>query len=235
MQQPRWPVARRHRPISRGQRRWCAKRRGAQIFLLQELFASRYFCQDEYPGDLNRALLAQGYPTLARFEALAAELQVVLPVSFFELAGQARFNCVAVIDADERRLGLYRKTHIPHGADYQEKYHFSPGDTRFRVWDTAFGKIGAGICWDQWFPEAARAMALSGAEPRLRLSEIGADDWDSAPHWQRVQQGYAGAEPGAANRLRAELGRFGTEMTFYGSSFIADETNWRPRSPKPIR
>ena len=202
---------------------------GAQVILLQELFAGRYFCQDEHPADLARARPAAGHPTLARFAALAAELGVVLPVSFHELAGQARFNAVAVIDADGRTLGTYRKTHIPHGAGYQEKYHFAPGDTGFRVWDTAFGRIGVGICWDQWFPESARAMALMGAEllfyPTAIGSEIGAGDWDSAPHWQRVQQGHAGANLMpliASNRIGTEPGRTGTSMTFYGSSFIAD-------------
>lgn len=203
---------------------------GAQIVLLQELFEGRYFCQDECPEDLGRARPAAGHPTLARFSALAAELRVVLPISFYELAGQARFNSVAILDADGRNLGLYRKTHIPHGAGYQEKYFFSPGDTGFRVWDTAYGRIGVGICWDQWFPETARAMALMGAEllffPTAIGSEIGNDEWDSAAHWQRVQQGHAGANLVpliASNRIGTEPGRNGTRMTFYGSSFLTDE------------
>jgi N-carbamoylputrescine amidase len=207
-----------------------AAAQGAQIVLLQELFEDRYFCQDECPEDLDRALPAKDHPTLDRFAALAAELQVVLPVSFYERAGQARFNSVAVMDADGTRLGIYRKTHIPHGAGYQEKYHFSPGDTGFRVWDTAYGRIGVGICWDQWFPETARAMALLGAEllffPTAIGSEIGQDDWDSAPHWQRVQQGHAGANLVpliASNRIGTEPGRNGTQMTFYGASFMTDE------------
>ncbi|MBY6115379.1 N-carbamoylputrescine amidase [Mameliella alba] len=207
-----------------------AAAQGANIILLQELFEGPYFCQDETPEDLARARPVADHPTLARMSTLARELNVVLPVSFYELAGQARFNSVVIIDADGQQLGLYRKTHIPHGAGYQEKFFFSPGDTGFRVWDTAFGRIGVGICWDQWFPETARSMALMGAElmffPTAIGSEIGAEDWDSAPHWQRVQQGHAGANLVpliASNRIGTEPGRNGTEMTFYGSSFIADE------------
>ena len=207
-----------------------AAAQGAQIILLQELFESLYFCQDECPEDLDRAKPVKDHPTLAAFSALAAELQVVLPISFYEKAGQARFNSIAILDADGSLLGVYRKTHIPHGAGYQEKYHFSPGDTGFRVWDTAYGRIGVGICWDQWFPESARAMALQGAEllfyPTAIGSEIGEDDWDSAPHWQRVQQGHAGANLVpliASNRIGTEPGREGTSLTFYGSSFIADQ------------
>jgi len=207
-----------------------AAAQGAQVILLQELFETRYFCQDECAEDLARAHPADGHHTLARFQALAAELRVVLPISFYELAGQARFNSVAVIDASGQSLGTYRKTHLPHGAGYQEKYHFSPGDTGFRVWDTAYGRIGLGICWDQWFPETARILTLRGAElllfPTAIGSEIGAEDWDSAPHWQRVQQGHAGANLVplvASNRIGVEPGRAGTSITFYGASFIADE------------
>ncbi|TRW96018.1 N-carbamoylputrescine amidase [Paracoccus sp. M683] len=204
--------------------------KGAQIILLPELFDGLYFCQDELPRHLDRAQPVDRHPTVARFQALAKQLGVVLPVSFYELAGQARFNSVAIIDADGTNLGTYRKTHIPHGAGYQEKYYFSPGDTGFRVWDTAVGRIGVGICWDQWFPETARAMALMGAEllffPTAIGSEIGDPAWDSAPHWQRVQQGQAGANLVpliASNRIGTEAGQNGTQMTFYGSSFIADE------------
>lgn len=203
---------------------------GAQIVLLQELFESLYFCQDEYPEHLERARPADNHPTLKHFSNIAKELSVVLPVSFYEKAGEARFNSVAMIDADGSILGVYRKTHLPQGAGYQEKYYFSPGDTGFRVWDTAVGRIGVGICWDQWFPESARAMALMGAEllfyPTAIGSEIGDDEWDSAPHWQRVQQGQAGANLVpliAANRIGTEAGLNNTELTFYGSSFIADE------------
>ncbi|MFK7868901.1 MAG: N-carbamoylputrescine amidase [Roseobacter sp.] len=203
---------------------------GANIILLQELFEGLYFCQDEDPRHLKRARPAEGHPTLAHFQSLAKELGVVLPVSFYEHAGNARFNSIAIIDADGSRLGIYRKTHVPHGFGYQEKFYFSPGDTGFRVWDTTFGRIGVGICWDQWFPECARAMALMGAEllfyPTAIGSEVGDEQWDSARHWQRVQQGHAGANLVpliASNRIGAETGLSGTEMRFYGSSFIADQ------------
>ncbi|KMW59048.1 N-carbamoylputrescine amidase [Candidatus Rhodobacter oscarellae] len=206
-----------------------AAAQGANVILLQELFEGLYFCQNERYGDLARAAEAHGHPTIRHFQALAKELGVVLPVSFYEKAGPARFNSIAILDADGAHLGTYRKSHIPHGAGYQEKFYFSPGDTGFRVWDTAFGRIGVGICWDQWFPESARAMALMGAEllffPTAIGSEIGEEDWDSAPHWQRVQQGHAGANLVpliASNRVGTEHGD-GTEMTFYGASFIADQ------------
>lgn len=207
-----------------------AASRGANIILLQELFEGPYFCQDESPEDLDRAAPVAGNPTIAHFQALARELGVVLPISFYERAGQARFNSIAILDADGSLLGTYRKSHIPHGSGYQEKYFFSPGDTGFRVWDTRFGRIGVGICWDQWFPETARSMVLMGAEllffPTAIGSELTDPAWDSAPHWQRVQQGHAGANLTplvASNRVGTEPGRKGTEMTFYGSSFIADE------------
>ncbi|WP_428698008.1 N-carbamoylputrescine amidase [Stappia sp.] len=205
--------------------------RGADIVLPQELFEYPYFCQDEAPDLLLRAQAAEGHPAIVRMQALAAELGIVIPVSFYELAGQARFNSIAVIDADGRNLGVYRKSHIPQGSGYQEKYYFSPGDTGFRVWDTKAGRIGVGICWDQWFPETARAMALMGAEMLFFPTAIGSElldpDWDSAAHWQRVMQGHAGANLMplvASNRIGAEPGRCGTELVFYGSSFIADAT-----------
>lgn len=207
-----------------------AAAQGANIILLPELFEGLYFCQDELPEHLARAAPVDGHPMLTHFSKLAKDLGVVLPLSFYELAGQARFNSVAIIDADGTRLGVYRKSHIPHGAGYQEKFYFAPGDSGFRVWDTRFGRIGVGICWDQWFPESARVMALQGAEllfyPTAIGSEIGAEDWDSSDHWQRVQQGHAGANLVpliAANRFGVEQGRRGTQMTFYGRSFIADE------------
>lgn len=205
--------------------------RGANIILPQELFEYLYFCQDEAPDLLLRAEPLEAQPTIARMQALAAELGVVIPVSFYELAGQARFNSIAIIDADGSNLGVYRKSHIPQGSGYQEKYYFSPGDTGFRVFDTRFGRIGVGICWDQWFPETARAMALMGAEMLFFPTAIGSElldpTWDSAAHWQRVMQGHAGANLMplvAANRIGTEPGRNGTELTFYGSSFIADAT-----------
>lgn len=207
-----------------------AAAQGAQVILLQELFEGPYFCQDELIENFARARPVEGHPTIEHFSALARELGVVLPISFYELAGQARFNAVAVIDADGSNLGTYRKTHIPHGFGYQEKFYFSPGDTGFKVWDTAYARIGVGICWDQWFPETARSMALKGAEllffPTAIGTEIGSTGWDSAAHWQRVQQGHAGANLTpvvASNRIGTEVRQSGTEIDFYGSSFIADE------------
>jgi N-carbamoylputrescine amidase len=207
-----------------------AAEQGANIVLLQELFEGLYFCQDEDPKHFARALPADDHPTIRHFQALAKELGVVLPISFYEKSGNARFNSIAIIDADGTKLGVYRKTHIPHGFGYQEKFYFSPGDTGYRVWDTAFGRIGVGICWDQWFPECARSMAVMGAEilfyPTAIGSEIGDEQWNSARHWQRVQQGHAGANLVplvASNRVGVEKGQSGTEMEFYGSSFIADQ------------
>jgi N-carbamoylputrescine amidase len=154
-----------------------------------------------------------------------------LPVSLFERAGPVHFNSVAMVDADGRVLGRYRKTHIPQGPGYQEKYYFSPGDTGFRVWDTAFGRIGLGICWDQWFPEAARAMALQGAEAILYPTAIGSEPpapgYDSQPHWETVMRGHAAANilpVIASNRIGTETAPEGAAVTFYGSSFVADPT-----------
>jgi len=155
---------------------------------------------------------------------------VVLPVSFFERCGTAYFNSIAIIDADGRQLGVYRKSHIPDGPGYQEKFYFSPGDTGFRVWDTRFAKIGVAICWDQWFPEAARSMVLQGAEALLYPTAIGSEpenpELDSSGHWQRTMQGHAAANCVpviAANRVGTETGA-SCELTFYGSSFICDHT-----------
>ena len=205
---------------------------GAQVILVQELFAAPYFCITQRAEYFDLALPMLGHPLIARFSALARQLGVVLPCSYFERAGQAFFNSVAMIDADGRVLGNYRKTHIPQGPGYEEKYYFSPGDTGYKVWDTAFGRIGVGICWDQWFPEGARAMALQGAEILLYPTAIGSEpldpDWDSSGHWQRVMQGHAGANLMplvASNRIGREVGNNGErELTFYGSSFIADAT-----------
>lgn len=203
--------------------------KGANIVLIQELFEGLYFCQDELPEHFARAHPAEDHPTVRRFQELAAELNVVLPVSFFEKANNAYYNALAIVDADGRNLGLYRKTHIPQGPGYEEKYYFNPGDTGFRVWDTKFGRIGAGICWDQWFPECARSMALMGAEILLYPTAIGSEpndpEWDSAAHWQTVMCGHAGANLMpvlASNRIGTEAGLRGTSMTFYGSSFISD-------------
>lgn len=208
-----------------------AAAQGAQVVLLPELFATPYFCKTERPEYLALARPFEAHPVVARFADLARELGVVLPVSFFERSGQAHFNSVAMVDADGRIIGLYRKSHIPQGPGYQEKYYFSPGDTGFRVWDTAFGRIAAGICWDQWFPEAARAMALMGAEMILYPSAIGSEPsapgYDSQPHWLRVMKGHAAANilpVAAANRVGTEVSPDGVSVTFYGSSFVTDET-----------
>ena len=212
-----------------------AAAQGAQLVLLQELFATPYFCIEQDPAYLELAQAAAGSTLLQRFSALAQELGVVLPVSFFERGNNAYFNSVAIIDADGRNLGVYRKTHIPDGPGYQEKFYFSPGDTGFRVWDTQVGRIGVGICWDQWFPESARIMALKGAELLLFPTAIGSEPppappVDSRRHWQRVQQGHAAANLMpliAANRIGVERPRRNPEQShirFYGSSFIADQT-----------
>jgi N-carbamoylputrescine amidase len=203
---------------------------GAQVVVIPELFEGHYFCKDQRAEDLARALPLDGHPTVAYFSRLAAELGVVLPISVYERANNALFNTVVVLDADGAPLGHYRKSHIPDGPGYTEKFYFSPGDTGFRVWQTQHGVIGVGICWDQWFPEAARAMALQGAEMLLYPTAIGSEPpnpaWDSSAHWQRVMQGHAGANlmpVVAANRYGTERG-ISTEITFYGSSFIADNT-----------
>ncbi len=208
-----------------------AAAKGAQIVLIQELFEAPYFCQDQMAEFFNLAKPLEGNPLVGHFSRLAAELGVVIPVSFFEKAGPAFFNSVAIIDADSAVLGLYRKSHIPDGPGYTEKYYFSPGDTGFKVWQTRYAKIGVGICWDQWFPEAARSMALQGAELLFYPTAIGSEPQDptidSAAHWQRVMQGHAAANLMpviASNRIGTEPGRKGTELTFYGSSFIADQT-----------
>jgi N-carbamoylputrescine amidase len=204
---------------------------GAQIILIPELFEGRYFCVDQLPEHFARARPVEDHPTVGHFRTIAAELNVVLPISIYERAGQATFNTVVIVDADGSVLGVYRKSHIPDGPGYTEKYYFNPGDTGFRAWTTRHAVIGVGICWDQWFPEAARCMALTGAEllfyPTAIGSEPAAPDWDSSAHWQRVMQGHAGANLMpviAANRFGFEPGYFDRSVTFYGSSFIADAT-----------
>jgi N-carbamoylputrescine amidase len=207
-----------------------ATAKGAQVILIQELFASLYFCQDQKAEHFALARPFEGHPLIARMAKLAGELEVVLPVSFFERAGQAYFNSLAMVDAGGEVLGLYRKSHIPDGPGYQEKFYFTPGDTGFKVWKTKFGVFGVGICWDQWFPEAARAMALMGAEALLYPTAIGSEPppappLDSRDHWRRVMQGHAAANVMpviASNRVGRE--KLSTEITFYGSSFIADQT-----------
>jgi N-carbamoylputrescine amidase len=210
-----------------------ARAQGADIVLLQELFATPYFCIEQDAGHLDLAQDAEDSELLRRYGALARELQVVLPISFFERAGNTCFNSLAVFDADGTRLGIYRKSHIPNGPGYQEKFYFTPGDTGFRVWNTRYGRIGVGVCWDQWFPEAARVMALMGAELLLYPTAIGSEPppappVDSRAHWMRTQQGHAAANLMplvASNRVgteRARGGPAGLQLDFYGSSFIAD-------------
>lgn len=207
-----------------------AAARGAQVILIPELFEGPYFCKDQLPEHLDRALPLDQNPTVSHFQAVAAELGVVLPLSLYERAGNALFNTVVMVDADGTNMGIYRKSHIPDGPGYTEKYYFSPGDTGFRVWDTRHGRVGVAVCWDQWFPESARAMALLGAEVLLYPTAIGSEPpdptWDSSGHWQRVMQGHAGANLTplvAANRIGHEVGQT-CSITFYGSSFIADNT-----------
>ncbi|EIJ42133.1 N-carbamoylputrescine amidase [Beggiatoa alba B18LD] len=204
-----------------------AAAQGANIVLIQELFEAPYFCKDQDPKHFKLAQPFQDNPLLARISQLAKELNVVLPISFFERANRAYFNSLAVIDADGTIMGLYRKSHIPDGHGYQEKYYFSPGDTGFKVWQTRFGTIGIGICWDQWFPETARVMALMGAELLFYPTAIGSEPQDasidSAGHWQRTMQGHAAANcipVIASNRIGKEEGDT-CAITFYGSSFIA--------------
>ncbi|KAJ4969623.1 hypothetical protein NE237_002722 [Protea cynaroides] len=208
--------------------------KGANIILIQELFEGYYFCQAQREDFFQRAKPYKGHPTIQRMQKLAKELGVVIPVSFFEEANNAHYNSVAVIDADGTDLGLYRKSHIPDGPGYQEKFYFNPGDTGFKVFETKFAKIGIAICWDQWFPEAARAMVLQGAEILFYPTAIGTEPQDegldSRDHWKRVMQGHAGANLVplvASNRIGKEI--ITTEhgdsaITFYGNSFIAGPT-----------
>jgi len=210
-----------------------AAARGAQIILPPELFETPYFCIEQDARHLKLARTVDDNPAVRHFSAVARELGVVLPISFFERAGPAYFNSIAILDADGSRLGVYRKSHIPNGPGYQEKNYFSPGDTGFKVWQTRFARIGVGICWDQWFPEAARAMALAGAEVLLYPTAIGTEPPPALPvnsrdHWQRTQQGHAAANLmplAAANRYGLERSLQdpdGLYIRFYGSSFITD-------------
>jgi len=207
-----------------------AAARGANIVLIQELFETPYFCKDHQPRHFDLAHPLEGHPAVEHFRGLARELGVVLPVSVFERAENAFFNSIAVVDADGGVLGFYRKSHIPEGPGYHEKFYFSPGDTGFRVFDSRYGKLGVAICWDQWFPEAARSMALLGAEILLYPTAIGSEpqdaSLDSSGHWQRTMQGHAAANIlplVASNRIGTEQGEKYT-MSFYGSSFIASPT-----------
>jgi N-carbamoylputrescine amidase len=202
--------------------------RGAQILLPSELFEGPYFCRTQREADFSRARPAEGHPTLRHFQRLAAELGAVIPVSFFEQAGPEYYNSTAVFDADGRALGVYRKSHIPDGPGYQEKFFFKPGNTGFRAFATRFGTIGVAICWDQWFPEAARAMTLAGADVLFYPTAIGSEpeepELDTRDAWQRVMIGHAVANAVgvvAANRIGTEGDGAGA-IAFYGSSFIAD-------------
>ncbi len=210
---------------------------GANIILLPELFEHQYFCQEKRYDYYNYALPLDENPAVNRFKEVAKELEVVIPVSFYERDIDRLFNTVAMIDADGSVLGIYRKTHIPDDHFYQEKFYFTPGDTGFKVFDTRFGRIGVGICWDQWFPETARCMAVQGAEMLLYPTAIGSEpilDVDSSGHWRRVMQGHAAANlmpVVAANRIGVETvepckenAGQSSSLDFYGCSFIADAT-----------
>jgi N-carbamoylputrescine amidase len=210
-----------------------AASRGAQIILLPELFETPYFCIEQDARHLSLAHTAAESRAVRHFAPVARELGVVLPISFFERSGPAYFNSIAILDADGTNLGIYRKSHIPNGPGYQEKNYFSPGDTGFKVWTTRFARLGVGICWDQWFPETARVMALMGAELLLFPTAIGTEPPPALPvnsreHWQRTQQGHAAANLTpliASNRYGLERSLQDPEglyLRFYGSSFIAD-------------
>ena len=206
-----------------------AAKEGANIILLQELFQTPYFCIQYDEEIFKLAQTFENNSLLNKMSKIAKKHQVVLPISFFEKDNNAYFNSIAVIDADGRILGKYRKSHIPDGAGYLEKYYFNPGNTGFKVWDTTYGKIGIGICWDQWFPEAARIMALKGAEVLFYPTAIGDElmsDYDSSGAWQRVMQGHAAANiipVVASNRIGSESVK-GQTNGFYGRSFICDRS-----------
>jgi N-carbamoylputrescine amidase len=206
-----------------------AAARGARLVLLPELFESLYWCQVQRESFFANAHPIEGHPFLPRFSALARELGLVLPVSFFERSGQAHYNSLAMIDGTGEILGVYRKSHIPDGPGYQEKYYFNPGDTGFKAFPTAAGTIGAAICWDQWYPESARAMALQGAEVLLYPTAIGSEPEeagaiDTSVLWRRAMIGHAVSNScylAAANRVGTERIE-DREQTYYGTSFIAD-------------
>ena len=210
---------------------------GAQIILLPELFERQYFCQERQYEYYEFAKPVEENDAVKHFAKVAEELSVVLPISFYEKDGKRLFNTVAILDADGTNLGIYRKTHIPDDHYYQEKFYFTPGDTGFKAFKTRYGTIGVGICWDQWFPETARCMAVQGAEILLYPTAIGSEpilNVDSSGHWRRVMQGHAAANlipVAAANRIGTETvtpceenGGQSSSLTFYGSSFIADAT-----------
>ncbi|WP_116964646.1 N-carbamoylputrescine amidase [Fastidiosibacter lacustris] len=202
--------------------------RGAQIILMPELPSYWYFCKRQDPAYFAMAETLEECKLIGLMRKIAKEYQVVLPTSFFEKVGNTCFNSVAMIDADGSILGIYRKSHIPDGAGYQEKYYFSPGKSGFKVWQTRYAKVGCAICWDQWFPEAARIMALKGADLLLYPTAIGSEphlpDYDSKDHWQRTMQGHAAANmvPVLAANRYGEESDSSIQTTFYGSSFITD-------------
>jgi N-carbamoylputrescine amidase len=201
---------------------------GAGIILLQELFETPYFCIDEQSRHFDLAQTLDEQKTVRRMQLVAKDLGVVIPVSFFEKSGLVNYNSIVVVDADGSIAGHYRKSHIPDFPLYEEKFYFSPGDTGFRAFDTAFGRIGVGICWDQWFPEAARAMTLMGAEllfyPTAIGSELNKPDFDSKGHWQMVMRGHA-----AANILPViASNRIGEETSGdFSLQFLAEIADYR--------
>ena len=214
-----------------------AAKKGAQVILLPELFENLYFCQEKNYDSYQLATTVEENEAIKVFKEVAKENEVVLPISFYEKAGNTFYNSIAVIDVDGSVLGVYRKTHIPDDHFYQEKFYFTPGNTGFRVWDTRYGKIGIGICWDQWFPETARCLALMGAEVILYPTAIGSEpilECDSMPHWRRAMMGHAASNivpVVAANRIGTEEitgtkenNHQNSKLDFYGSSFITDET-----------
>lgn len=214
-----------------------AAAKGAEIVLLPELFERPYFCQERRYEYYEYAQTAEENPAVRHFSRVAAELGIVIPVSFYEKEVNNTYNSVAVLDADGKNLGVYRKTHIPDDHYYQEKFYFTPGDTGFKVWDTRYGKIGIGICWDQWFPETARGMAVQGAEILFYPTAIGSEpilEVDSMPHWRGCMQGHAACNVipvVAANRIGEEYvepsdenGGQKSSLVFYGSSFVTDST-----------
>ena len=214
-----------------------AAKNGAKVILLPELFENRYFCQERNYDYYALAKTVQENDAVSHFKKIARELEVVLPISFYEKDGNVFYNSVAMIDADGTVLGVYRKTHIPDDHFYQEKFYFTPGNTGFKTWDTRYGKIGVGICWDQWFPETARGMVVQGAELLLYPTAIGSEpilECDSMPHWRRCMQGHAACNIVpvlAANRYGVETvipsaANAGqkSSLDFYGSSFVTDET-----------
>ncbi|MBU2710817.1 N-carbamoylputrescine amidase [Zooshikella harenae] len=207
-----------------------AAQQDAQVILLPELFVGHYFCKEQKPEFFKQAQSAQNSDLLKHMSKLAKQHKVVLPISFFERAGQSYFNSLVMIDASGEIMGIYRKSHIPDGPGYQEKFYFSPGDTGFKVWATQYGSLGVGICWDQWFPEAARVMVLQGAEVLLYPTAIGDEPQDptldSQAHWQRTMQGHSAANMVpviAANRVGQEPAT-SFSSTYYGSSFITGYT-----------